>query len=97
MATRTRKLTASDFDDRIDILTRNAVAVPPAQDVHRKVCAILALVRVSALVLSTFTRGLLPMVQLGQGDWTQRFRGTIRMLFQHVRDSEDRNPRKGRG
>ena len=84
MATRTRKLTASDFDDRIDILTRNAVAVPPAQDFHRKVCAILALVRVSALVLSTFTRGLLPVVQLGQGDWTKRFRGTIRMLFQRV-------------
>ena len=84
MATRTRKLIASDFDDRIDILTRNAVAVPPAQDVHRKVCAILALVRVSAFVSGTFTRGLLPIVQLGQGDWTQRLRATIRMLFQRV-------------
>jgi hypothetical protein len=51
MATRTRKAKATILDDRIDILERNAVEVSPAKQVFGTVAAILALVRVSALVL----------------------------------------------
>lgn len=37
------------------------------------------------------------MVQPERVERQQRFRGTIRTLFQRVRDSEDRNPRDGHG
>jgi hypothetical protein len=50
MAARTRKVKVS-LDDRIDILNRNAVEASPAKQVFRTVGAILALVRVGALVL----------------------------------------------
>jgi hypothetical protein len=51
MATRTRKVETPTLDDRIDILNRDTVEVSPAKHVFRTVGAILALVRVGALVL----------------------------------------------
>ena len=51
MATRTREGKLSIFTDKIDILNRNAVETSPAKEVYRTVIAILALVRVSPLVV----------------------------------------------
>ena len=50
MATGTRKVETPTLDDRIDILNRDAVEIPPAKHVFRTVGAILVLVRVGALV-----------------------------------------------
>ena len=84
------------LDGRIDILNKNSFETSPTQQVYRTASAILALVRVSA-----FAR-LSPMDSHGRpesarGDRQQRFRAIIRILFQSVRDSEDRNPREGYG
>jgi hypothetical protein len=51
MATRTHKAKSPILDDKIDILNRNAGEASPAKQVFETVAAILALVRVSALVL----------------------------------------------
>jgi len=51
MATRTHKARALVLDERIDILSRNALVASPAQHVYRTVGAILTLVRVSVPVL----------------------------------------------
>ena len=51
MTAHTRKAKEPLLDSRIDILNRNAVEVPPANQVFGTVSAILALVRVSSLVL----------------------------------------------
>ena len=51
MATRTRKANATLFDDRINVLDRNAIETSPTKRIFRTVSAILALVRVSVLVL----------------------------------------------
>ena len=51
MATRTRKVEESFFNDKIDILNKMTVDASPAQQVYRKVGGILALLRVGSLVL----------------------------------------------
>ena len=51
MATRTRKVEVSFFNDKIDTLNRMAVDASPAQQVYRKVGGILALLQVGSLVL----------------------------------------------
>ena len=51
MATHTRRVKSSLFDDRIDILNRNAIEASPAKRVFGTVISILALVRVGALAL----------------------------------------------
>jgi len=50
IATRTREARALTFDDKIDILERIAVEAFPTYQVFKTVSAILALVRVDALV-----------------------------------------------
>jgi len=76
--TRVREVEASLLDGRIDTLNRNAVEAYPAKQIFRTVSAILALVRVSALLLrpsANFQISL--MVRPGQNDCKQRFRPTV--------------------
>lgn len=96
VALRTPRVKASVLDSWMDLLDRNAVEVPPAEQVFKATRVIVALVKVVFFLprfhLQTFT-----VRRAGQDDLQQRCRATIRMLFRHVREVEDYDLRKGCG
>ena len=81
MATRTRKFQISILNDRIDILGRTAAESSPTKKVFNTVGAILALVRVGALVLRLsviYANSQIPlMTWTGQVNHQQRFYATF--------------------
>ena len=81
------------LNDRIDILNRKAVDVPPAWQVLKTTSDILTLVRVSALVFIRQRRFSLA-AQQGQDNWQQRFRATVRILFRRMCGAGDLNQGK---
>ena len=94
MATPTREALVSLLGDRIEILDRNATGPPLAGQVFRTVRAILAFVRVRALLLRfPVDPSISPVTRPGQNDYGRLFCRTLRLLLLRVRNTEHYDPR----